>query len=231
MYSAKELALINALGFGYLVDREGGITPLVLYRMMRDKCFLDDITGPITDSVRKCLVALDRGAPQRDTPEWDQLIDDDLAPRKPLIYIASPYTKGDPCVNTWFQIQVADALMNTGYVVPFVPLLSHFHHSVAPRPYDDWIELDNRIIEACHFKCLLRLASTTDRLNVSGHKQDLMSPRLTNYRVTESSGADNEERLFERLGRICYHSVWDMWNGLGLPLTTHVREQLNRITS
>ena len=70
------------------------------------------------------------------------------------VYIASPYTKGDVAVNVKFQMDIANALMDEGFV-PFVPLYSHFQHMAHPRPYTDWIELDLEWIPFCD--CLLRL--------------------------------------------------------------------------
>lgn len=103
---------------------------------------------------------------------------------KPLVYVASPYTKGDPCINTHFQMQMFDKLMDSGLVIPYVPLWSHFQHTASPRKYQDWIEYDNAIIprlDAC-----IRLAAVNPKLN---------------YEVWESSGADNEVKLFQSLGK------------------------------
>lgn len=64
---------------------------------------------------------------------------------KNKVYIASPYTKGDVAVNVKAQMDVADELMDRGYI-PFVPLLSHFLHMANPRPYKDWLEMDLEIL-------------------------------------------------------------------------------------
>jgi hypothetical protein len=101
---------------------------------------------------------------------------------KPLVYIASPYTKGDPCVNTNFQVRTFDKLLDSGLVIPYSPLWSRFQHTASPRPYRSWIEYDNAIIprmDAC-----IRLAAVNERLN---------------YEVWDSSGADNEVKLFQKL--------------------------------
>lgn len=64
------------------------------------------------------------------------------------VYIASPYTLGDVAVNVKNQMDAADLLMNAG-LAPFVPLYSHFQHMAHPRPYQDWIKLDNEWVLAC----------------------------------------------------------------------------------
>jgi len=70
------------------------------------------------------------------------------------VYIASPYTKGDPAVNVKTQIDMADELINKGFA-PFVPLYFHFQHMHHPRPYEDWLKLDLEWIKSCD--CILRL--------------------------------------------------------------------------
>jgi hypothetical protein len=105
---------------------------------------------------------------------------------KPLIYIASPYTKGDPCVNTHFQMRMFDELLTDGVVLPYVPLWSHFQHTAFPRPYRDWIDYDLAIIRTMGFAGCLRLDATC--------------PALPDYRVSESSGADGEVAEFARMG-------------------------------
>jgi hypothetical protein len=61
------------------------------------------------------------------------------------VYLASAYTKGDTAVNVKVQIDAADQLMNLGYC-PIVPLLTHFHHMIHPRPYEDWVKIDNELV-------------------------------------------------------------------------------------
>jgi hypothetical protein len=70
------------------------------------------------------------------------------------IYLASPYTLGDIAVNVKTQMDMADKLMTAGFA-PFVPLYSHFQHMAHPRPYQDWIKVDNVWVLVCD--CLLRL--------------------------------------------------------------------------
>jgi hypothetical protein len=67
---------------------------------------------------------------------------------KPKIYVAGPYTKTDPCINTNRAIQIGNRIWDRG-LVPFIPHLSHFWHSVTPRPYAQWLEYDNEWVPLC----------------------------------------------------------------------------------
>lgn len=75
------------------------------------------------------------------------------------MYIASPYTIGDPAVNVKAQIDVADELISLGFV-PFVPLYFHFQHMIHHRPYSDWIDLGLEWVSSCD--CLLRLPGNSN---------------------------------------------------------------------
>lgn len=70
------------------------------------------------------------------------------------VYIASPYTIGDPAANVRRQMEAANLLIGSGFA-PFIPLLYHFQHITFPRPYEDWMALDLTWITVCN--CLLRL--------------------------------------------------------------------------
>ena len=70
------------------------------------------------------------------------------------VYIASPYTIGNVLENVTAQIKVAHELMNLGFA-PYLPLLCHFQHTLAPRPYEDWMKQDLEWLTACDV--LLRL--------------------------------------------------------------------------
>lgn len=115
---------------------------------------------------------------------------------KPVVYVASPYTKGDPCINTRFQCTVFDQLVDEGKVTPIIPLLTHFQHCVHPRPYQDWVDYDLELLE---------IIATSDtpsailRLNA-----DL--PEF-NYSQSESSGADGEVDRMVALGRPVFYSI------------------------
>lgn len=91
------------------------------------------------------------------------------------IYVAGPYTKPDPCINTFNAIQKANELLDLGFI-PFLPHLSHLWHTVSPRPYEDWMKIDFAFVEVCHG--LFRLPG-------------------------ESSGADREVRTPSRMASPC----------------------------
>ena len=99
------------------------------------------------------------------------------------VYIASPYTLGDVAKNVKLQIDVADELMNKGFL-PFAPLLSHFQHMIHPRPYQDWIEADLEWIKSCD--CLLRIGG-------------------------ESEGADTEVKSAKEIGIPIYYSLDELY--------------------
>jgi hypothetical protein len=93
----------------------------------------------------------------------------------PIVYIASPYSKGDPAVNTHFQCKIFDRMLSDGKALPIAPLWSHFQHTLFPRPYEDWIKYD---------KALLKLYDAWLRLTVD-------VPHMS-YSQAQSSGADGE---------------------------------------
>ena len=70
------------------------------------------------------------------------------------VYIAAPYTNGDPEQNTLSVLKVADKLLELGYS-PIVPHLTHFWHKISPKPWETWIEIDKGLVECCDV--LLRL--------------------------------------------------------------------------
>jgi hypothetical protein len=113
---------------------------------------------------------------------------------KPVVYIASPYTKGDPAINTHCQLRAFDELMNDGIVWPFIPLTSHFIHLCFPRPYQDWIDYDLALID--RFDACLRLNAEMPELD---------------YSVSHSSGADGEVARFKELGRPVFYDKQSLY--------------------
>lgn len=95
------------------------------------------------------------------------------------IYIAGPYSKGDPVVNTRKAIQVGNYLAEHGYV-PFIPHLTLFWHFLIPQDIEFWYEYDLAWMAKCD--CLLRLPG-------------------------ESTGADNEVFRMKVWGMPVYYSV------------------------
>jgi hypothetical protein len=113
---------------------------------------------------------------------------------RPVVYIASPYSKGDPAINTHFQCEVWDKLMNDGVVWPVAPLWSHFQHTLYPRKYQDWIAYDMAMIP--RYDACLRINPDYPELK---------------YATTQSSGADNEAAEFKRLGKPVFYSIEDLY--------------------
>jgi hypothetical protein len=70
-YSPKEHTLIEHFGFSDVAD---SMEPPVLYRVMAEKAFCEDMRGDAVDSLRRCLTALNRSSCFRMTEEWDEMI-------------------------------------------------------------------------------------------------------------------------------------------------------------
>lgn len=95
----------------------------------------------------------------------------------PVIYISGPYTRPDPCQNTNRAIHFADTLMEGPVCWPLVPHLSHLWHTVAPRPWTDWIALDLALLERCDG--LIRLTGDSDGADMEVRKaRELGLPML-----------------------------------------------------
>ncbi len=67
------------------------------------------------------------------------------------IYVAGPISKGNQFLNCVKGIQVADQLLQMGYV-PFCPHLSYFWHHISGRPptYGEWLKYDFQWVKLCH---------------------------------------------------------------------------------
>jgi hypothetical protein len=70
------------------------------------------------------------------------------------VYVASPYTKGDPQENTNISFDCALDLIEAGFA-PYAPLYSHYLHLRRPQDYHVWTKLDLIWVLKCD--CLLRL--------------------------------------------------------------------------
>jgi hypothetical protein len=112
---------------------------------------------------------------------------------RPVVYIASPYSKGDPAINTRFQCQVFDDLMDEGLCWPVAPLWSHFQHTLFPRNYTDWIKYDLAMI--ARYDACIRLTA---------RNQDM------NYFIYDSSGADGEVKEFLKQGKPVFYTMLDL---------------------
>lgn len=114
--------------------------------------------------------------------------------KKPTVYIASPYSKGDPEMNAHFQCKIFDQILGEGKVLPVAPLWSHFQHILFPRPYQDWIDYDQAMLNL--YDCCLRL--------------NVILPHV-NYEETKSSGADAEVETFKRMGKPIFYTIEDLY--------------------
>jgi hypothetical protein len=114
--------------------------------------------------------------------------------KKPIVFIASPYTKGDPAINTNFQCKVFDKLLSSGKVLPIAPLWSHFQHTVLPRRYDDWVRYNQELLPL--YDCCLRLGAECSEIGYSQY---------------ESKGADAEVAAFKRMGKPVFASIEELY--------------------
>ncbi len=124
---------------------------------------------------------------------------------KPVVYIASPYTKGDVAMNTHFQCKVFDQLLSDGKVWPIAPLWSHFQHTVFPRPYEDWIRYDQALLHL--YDACLRLTAELPEMK---------------YKQHESSGAENEVISFKAMGKPVFYSIVDLYAWVDTDSKVHV---------
>ena len=117
-----------------------------------------------------------------------------MSNKKPVVFIASPYTRGDPVINTHFQCEVFDRLLTEQLVLPVAPLWTHFQHLLFPRPYEDWIKYDQEMLHL--YDCCLRLNAQCNR---------------TGYSESQSSGADAEVATFQKQGKPVFFSIADLY--------------------
>lgn len=64
------------------------------------------------------------------------------------VYIAGPYSQGDPVLNVRAAIQAAEAVLAAGHS-PYVPHLTMLWHLVSPHPVADWYAHDLEWLAAC----------------------------------------------------------------------------------
>jgi hypothetical protein len=73
-YSDSEKKVFTKLGYSNLLDY---VQPVVLYRMAIEICFLDNLSGPVVDALRRGGNALLRNRPNiyRMTEEFNKLVE------------------------------------------------------------------------------------------------------------------------------------------------------------
>jgi len=64
------------------------------------------------------------------------------------IYVAGPYTQGDPAINTRNAILIGEEIVRMGHI-PFIPHLTHFWHMIFPHEYQYWMEMDEKWLIRC----------------------------------------------------------------------------------
>lgn len=67
---------------------------------------------------------------------------------KPLVYIAGPYTRDDPVLNTRDAVQWAEGVEAEGCDV-VIPHLSLLWHAISPAPIERWYERDLAVLARC----------------------------------------------------------------------------------
>lgn len=100
---------------------------------------------------------------------------------KPLVYIAGPYTAGDPVANTAAACEVADRLTDSGLVRCVVPHLSLLQHFRRVREHKHWVELGCAIVERCDAVFRIR-GSSEGAFAECQHAIDRQIPVYTNER-------------------------------------------------
>lgn len=77
----------------------------------------------------------------------------------PLVYVAGPYTRPDPVLNTRTACLLADQLVAAGAAV-FVPHLTLLWHAISPADVEEWYERDLAVLAHCQAVALLPGEST-----------------------------------------------------------------------
>jgi len=108
--------------------------------------------------------------------------------RRPLVYIAGPYTNPDPVENTRIAGVCWHRLWASGVVAPICPHLSMYLDRLCGLPYEDWMSYDFEVMVRCD--AVLRLPG-------------------------ESIGADRETDLAESMGIPVFRDEPDLitWAG------------------
>lgn len=96
--------------------------------------------------------------------------------KRPLCYLAGPYTIGDVAINVRSQSLIWKQLWTDGIVVPYSPLFSHVAQLVSPISYEQWMAYSLEMLSRCD--CLFRSDAFDDSIG---------------YVQRESKGADLEE--------------------------------------
>lgn len=66
-----------------------------------------------------------------------------------LLYVAGPYTRPDPVINTHGACKFATAIYEAGLWTPMVPHITLVWHAITPRPINFWYALDLAHMSRC----------------------------------------------------------------------------------
>lgn len=74
--------------------------------------------------------------------------DEERGEMKDLIYIAGPYTGGDPRINVIKAIDAGEKVAEAGFV-PYIPHLNHVWDHIHPHDYEFWMDQGAEFLTRC----------------------------------------------------------------------------------
>lgn len=116
-------------------------------------------------------------------------------PERPMIYVAGPYSSGDPVINTDYAVRVGTALYKAGFI-PVIPHLSMFWHFKTPMQYRCWMDIDFCMLRRCDV--LLRLVGKS-----SGADEEVEVAHCDGVQVIIAESRDIDDVV--RQVRLQYH--------------------------
>ena len=103
------------------------------------------------------------------------------------LYLAGPYTRPDPIINTNAGIRLATKLFERMLYVPHVPHLTLLWHMVTPRPIEYWYALDIQHLSVC--EAIMRLPGDS-----SGADREMVFAKGAGLEVIEFSTLTDDEQ-------------------------------------
>lgn len=105
---------------------------------------------------------------------------------KPLVYISSPFSKGDQFANVHFAFRITRDLIELNDCIPICPLTNAMLHLVEPATHDFWMRYDLDILSKCDILYLVDV-----ELNLSGVDHNLRYEQF----YSESMGCQEEKEF------------------------------------
>jgi nucleoside 2-deoxyribosyltransferase len=105
------------------------------------------------------------------------ITNNDIRKRRPLVYVAGPYTRPDPVSNVRATIPYAEAVREAG-CTPLVPHLFMLWDLVSPHPYEYWTSMDMELLARCDALIRLPGESSGAEAEVNYATQQLQIPVL-----------------------------------------------------